>query len=1057
MRGMSQCRFVITAPALALSCVVFFTNCVFADAPALNAAVVRPPAKGRFELPTRLGTVRQTLVSPTATTKGVVLHIQDVHMNDEAQARIEETLAHLISTDRVSWVALEGAAGPLDLSSFQNYPYQDAIRSALKNRMPANAITGALRALLITPGARRVPVIGVDEPLAYRRNAQAYRMAASLVAAQKAALRRDQLRVQAKIESTAGQKFRSFHNIVVGYRGGTVALADYARALRGVSACAPLANFIEAQRLESKLNFTQVERERGEIVARLLRRLSSGAAAGLVARARDVRAGTIRPEKFYAELKNLCARHALNLDRYPTMNAYGRYLSLAGDIAAETLFQAMREREAATYAALAKTPEEKLLARESRRLFLAGKLLDFALSREEWREYRASGNVAFGYRPPKCFDEFYRNAEIRDGAMAENFLRHAQHRRAPAAPGACAVLITGGFHSRGIDAKLARAGYTVVSFTPAITHVDTAGGTAYLSVFAQQRTPLEKLFDGEKLFMAPPQRDGLINALGPILTESARLHPGADANALFQKLAPALVAHGFAFARTIQGWIVLLLRVRDRILIEAIPANPLLTPVFPTFSLAFSVGTDLASNMGMSGSPANGDETDIETIKFNPDRTKRLSALEHFSEKPCTIERINCLLYALSDPVGKNRQTATGQICLLWESRENLVAALVRNLRDPIMPVDADPRFTQDPKFHGEPNDPQIVLFLARSSSIWALKILAEHDASARLAIQKQLDLDITSWSPDDQRALASEASALLTTSAPNLKLLHFLIFAVASGGYQWLPRAARAVLHQASHDNFPTPPFHVNLHQLCATVPTVLYALAKGQHPTFGDVLLAAGAAIVLYFMLNVLFADIADQDTPGHRNPWQEGMRVQHKQFGIGNVYGVIYSDNDGKKTPLIVVLFPERPNQQDDPDQIFNLWQADEQLTLLPSTPEHQPNAERTRAAKIAAKLIRTFHRRTARGPVSTTEAAIDFLQLVQTSAEMPFRIGQTVTSTDPEEGDGTVVATPRSFDGGRAVVVRFQTGLQIIRESDFEKLRAHTPTRTLDEWLEGWRLQ
>ena len=52
-------------------------------------------------------------------------------------------------------------------------------------------------------------------------------------------------------------------------------------------------------------------------------------------------------------------------------------------------------------------------------------------------------------------------------------------------------------------------------FVPRITKVDDAKGSDYLSVFAQEKSPLDKLFEGEKLFLSQEQfPDGLQKTTG---------------------------------------------------------------------------------------------------------------------------------------------------------------------------------------------------------------------------------------------------------------------------------------------------------------------------------------------------------------------------------------------------------------------------------------------------------------------------------------------------------------------------------------------------------------
>ena len=50
--------------------------------------------------------------------------------------------------------------------------------------------------------------------------------------------------------------------------------------------------------------------------------------------------------------------------------------------------------------------------------------------------------------------------------------------------------------------QLQPKGFTVVSYVPKISKIEEANGSSYLSVFTQEKTPLDKLFAGEKLFLA---------------------------------------------------------------------------------------------------------------------------------------------------------------------------------------------------------------------------------------------------------------------------------------------------------------------------------------------------------------------------------------------------------------------------------------------------------------------------------------------------------------------------------------------------------------------------
>src|SRR5581483_2491807 len=97
-----------------------------------------------------------------------------------------------------------------------------------------------------------------------------------------------------------------------------------------------------------------------------------------------------------------------------------------------------------------------------------------------------------------AFEDFYRQADIRSGKMVANLSleNSSPEFRARA-------LVCGGFHAPQI-AQLFRQQkipYAIVS--PKLTKIDDNSGSAYLSVFAREHTPLEQLFQGEKLFLAP--------------------------------------------------------------------------------------------------------------------------------------------------------------------------------------------------------------------------------------------------------------------------------------------------------------------------------------------------------------------------------------------------------------------------------------------------------------------------------------------------------------------------------------------------------------------------
>ena len=214
------------------------------------------------------------------------------------------------------------------------------------------------------------------------------------------------------------------------------------------------------------------------------------------------RSDDVASENFYRALSRLAAN---NIHRYPEFERYLNYVFLSHRIDSEKLPQELQQQEALTYARLTRTDTERRLIRQSNELNLAKKLIAFTLTKEEWNAYKLNA----GDTSLKPFESFYQEAEARDKAMAKNtlsaisrqLLANGQQMTADSSY----VLITGGFHSAGIDRQLAEAGFTVVSFVPKITKLDSENGSTYLSAFAREKTPLEKILGGEKLFLAAPR------------------------------------------------------------------------------------------------------------------------------------------------------------------------------------------------------------------------------------------------------------------------------------------------------------------------------------------------------------------------------------------------------------------------------------------------------------------------------------------------------------------------------------------------------------------------
>lgn len=457
-------------------------------------------------LPPSLVTLRHISLASNPQSK-IVLHLQDVHMNAEAQTRLSEAVRSLMGTRRLDLVALEGAFAPIDLKRFQTFPRKDILRPVANFLLESHEITGPLHAALLAD--HPAPVVGIDDPRAYQANVDAYLRAAPHLENQKEHVARE---VRSLVQAKASEFSPDLHSLdytVESYHAGRLPMSDYMQRLfsRPEARPGPMTRrFMEALGMEKSLDFAKVEVERRDVLQQLADRSSPEDRQKLLSAAVAYRAGRLSHVDFYEALRRLCADAGISLARQKSLDAYVRYVVLADSIDGEVLFKETQALEDGLYASLARTPAEKALAARSRRARLLGKLVDFSLVPEEWRalSHDAGSLNEQNWEP---FATFYAAAESRDEAMALNLLAQMESGGAKTA-----VLVTGGFHGPGLEKRLRAQGVTVVSLAPRLTRAEAAEGAAYLSVFAQEKTPLEKLYAGEKLFVSPAPDKGLVNA-----------------------------------------------------------------------------------------------------------------------------------------------------------------------------------------------------------------------------------------------------------------------------------------------------------------------------------------------------------------------------------------------------------------------------------------------------------------------------------------------------------------------------------------------------------------
>jgi hypothetical protein len=480
------------------------------------------------------GTIRQIKIPAQGVSHKIILHVQDVHLNTDAQNSLSRLMTSVSQQNAVDVVGLEGAFGPLDFSRYRNYPRRDIIQEVARALLSQGDISGPVHAALSQDPTPPVAV-GVDDSGHYRANVEAYRSAAPIQKKVALQIADEGRRLTLEKKNVYSPALQRFDDHWVAYQDGRLPLGDYIQVLRENQphSFQTLDDFTAARTLEKSVDFSLAEQQRAVFVEALVSALDNKTLNSISTLAASCRAGSLGYGDFYSQLETAGQKAGVSLKAYPAFSMYVQYVLAADRILPDRLFTDLRSAEKAVYARLARTDAEKRLVEEARRANLRKKLSEFSLTPEEWAEW-----ASVPQEDMAPFEAFYREAQIRDQSMTDNFLAAMENSQAKTG-----LLVTGGFHGPGMEERFLRAGATVISFTPRIDKIDTAQGPAYLNVFLREKTPLDRMFAGRTLFLTPPVfAPQTIEAIGPLLAaaleaaQSARANPNQTVTTTFRTL-----------------------------------------------------------------------------------------------------------------------------------------------------------------------------------------------------------------------------------------------------------------------------------------------------------------------------------------------------------------------------------------------------------------------------------------------------------------------------------------------------------------------------------------
>lgn len=448
----------------------------------------------------------QSVQDVSLSQKAPVLLVQDIHMNIEAQTNIATLLQNLIDQKEVELVGVEGAFGPFEFNPFRlhsNKAIADRLTKEYFNdkRISAPSFVG------VTSKINPPMFVGVDDKRAYEANVAAYLNSKEILKSVQDKLFLWDSRLRLAKQNTFSPALKAFDDLRSTFHQEKIGLGAYVQKLQDHTSLfgdfLTLSQFAEAYRMETRLNMEQVERERQSALEHLVPILSEASVSVLMAQNTSYREGHLSFGDYYRYLKSVFEENKVLLSRFPHFSQYLRYVLLADGVSSEKLFDELAQLELAIAASLAVSDQEKVVLADSEKFSLSQKLVRFALTSKEWAAYKAH----LHNHPPifesidlKPFEDFYIQADHRSITMVENMIHSSPVNNNQKAK----ILVVGGFHTELVSHLLQTQNISYLVVSPKVTKIEDPSGSAYLSVFSREKTALEKLFSGEKLFLSPP-------------------------------------------------------------------------------------------------------------------------------------------------------------------------------------------------------------------------------------------------------------------------------------------------------------------------------------------------------------------------------------------------------------------------------------------------------------------------------------------------------------------------------------------------------------------------
>ncbi len=486
-----------------------------------------------LNLPSSIGEIKKVF---RGSLPGVVIHIQDAHVNEEAQKNIGKILHYFSKNHGLQLVNLEGGSGELYTELFSFFPDKNVRKDVSEYYLREGRLSGAEYQTVVEDN--QLKLYGVEDKALYRRNKEAYLDALHFKEKDETLLSVLGEALKNTSRFVFSDELRELYRRREAFQDGGQNLADYARYITelagknkiAVHDYAGLHSLIAVFDLEKEINFETAEAEILSLGKDLKSLLSREQMTRYLTYSVQYRMKKMARRDYYRYLESAIreiGKTPAGKDlpaKYAHLSKYLRYIQLYDSVDVK-IFDEIEQLEQTVKSKLFTSNEQVALDKLIRIHGILKKMFEFSLTKQDadffyanrndfktetfsrvllpiMREHHFEQGLPEGISQLDAdlprIEKFYEAAILRDHVLIQNAVQKMGFEKTPVS-----AIITGGFHTPGIEKYLAEKGYSYVIVTPKIEGaLDTQKEAArYESAMSEKPLPIEQTL--AQTYLAP--------------------------------------------------------------------------------------------------------------------------------------------------------------------------------------------------------------------------------------------------------------------------------------------------------------------------------------------------------------------------------------------------------------------------------------------------------------------------------------------------------------------------------------------------------------------------